>query len=191
MRAQCLMLMLCASVTSFAETNVRMERNGRGLPGEVVDWFNNQKAAPAEAAFERPNIKNLVEWAPLEFPQLKNNNKNNYFLALDSLSLTDDEIVRYVVAIKPTGGNVTTLVFEGLDCASHQYRRYASASSTGDWRELKNSEWKINSKNGHNAWQGFLADEFCRLDAPWPLETIKKEFVANKLPADCSGCQTR
>ncbi|WP_348943625.1 CNP1-like family protein [Chitinibacter sp. FCG-7] len=178
-------------MTSFAETNVRVERNGRGLPGEVTDWFNDQKAAPAEVGFVLPNIKDLTQWAPLDIPQLKNNSKNSYFLALDSLTLNSDEIVRYVVAIKPAGANITTLFFEGLDCASNQYRHYASASSTGDWRELKNSTWKINSKNGHNAWQGYLADEFCSFNAPWPLETIKKEFVANKWPADCSGCQTR
>jgi CNP1-like family len=187
MRAALLMLILSASSTVFAESQIRTNDDDRGAIATASDWLKDQKAAPVESQFVLPKVASLASWVAFSLPQ-ESTRKNAYFLAVDSLSLADDQIVRYAIAIKPAGGNVTTLVYEGLDCASNQHRRYASATLETEWQMSSRNEWKPNSNKGHNAWHGQLADNFCKQDSPWPLDVIKKDFNTGKLARPCEGC---
>lgn len=186
MRVALLMLMICIAPCSVAETNVKPDgRAGNGGLSGVAEWFTGAKPGPAESEFSLPKVVTLGNWATFSIPQLKAT--NSYALSLDSVVIGDDNIVRYAVAVKPLSGNVTTLVFEGIDCKSNQYRRYASAT-TSEWRLQSTKEWKPAIKNGHNAWQGFLADDFCRLDSPYSIESIKKNFGTQVIPNQCPEC---
>jgi hypothetical protein len=191
MRAALLMLILCASTTPalYAQSSNApggvTGSSGGGL-GEVRDWINGKPPVPPEEPFTMPSVVSLREWAVLEFPQ--QNRSNRYTIALDSIAVGKDSIVRYAVAVKPLSGNVTTLVYEGLDCETNQYRRYASATSGSEWRNLKSVEWKPSLKNGHNAWQGYLADDFCSLNTPYKVEVIKKNFGKPLQQSECHDC---
>ncbi|QLI81658.1 hypothetical protein HZU75_09000 [Chitinibacter fontanus] len=187
MRVALLMLML-VSALSFAEEMAPKNATGSGDGvGIVKSWLNGERPVPVESEFVTPKISALQQWADFNVPQA--GAKTQFQLALDSITVGPDEIVRYVVAVKPKAGNVTTLVFEGIDCASNQYRRYANATSKdAEWRQSNKKEWQLISKNGHNAWQGYLADDFCRFSAPWAVETIKKSFGVAKFMGDCAVC---
>ncbi|WP_373973696.1 CNP1-like family protein [Chitinibacter sp. SCUT-21] len=192
MRLALLTLIMCASTTSvvFALENAPTGNSGDGSNlKEIREWVDGKPPVPTEAAFTLPSVANLGNWSVFHFPQ--QNIKNTFMISLDSISVGSDNIVRYAMAIKPAEGNVTTLIYEGLDCETNQYRRYASSTSKSEWRELSSKDWKPNRKNGHNAWQGYLADEFCTLSSPHKLESIKKNFGKPIQQSECYDCQVK
>jgi hypothetical protein len=191
MRAALLMLILCASTTPalYAQGSSGPGSATSGSAGglsKVKEWIDGKLPIPAEEPFSMPAVAALKDWVPFDFPQ--HNRSNNYSIALDSITVGKDAIVRYAVAVKPRSGNVTTLVFEGIDCDTNQYRRYASATMGSEWRNLKSVEWKPSSTNGHNAWQGNLANDFCGLYTPYKVEAIKKNFGKPLQQSECHDC---
>jgi hypothetical protein len=152
--------------------------DGKGIEG-FINWFRSGKAPPQEGNYQLPAVSTLSQWLDYDFTQHEKRNK--YQIAIDSITIgIDDEIVRYVMSVKPINGNVKTVVFEGIDCNSNQYTRYASTTSDSGWIINQKSTWRSNSKEGVNAWQGYLADVMCSIDQPSPLEEIKANLLGDQ-----------
>lgn len=158
----------------------------------IRDLFSRKKAeipTPAEQDFKYPDITQLKDWAPVKFHQEVKT--NNYYLSLDSLTVGKDNIVRYVVTVVPkAGGNKNTL-FEGIDCKTNQYRTYGWGNAANEWTKNSKTTWKLMTKNQHNAWQGSLSDDFCKMGEPWPVETIRKEFTVENKAGNCMACRNQ
>ena len=188
-------LLLTALLASLAQATEYENRPPEGLerggPDDDIMSIFGKKVIPVpkEQAFEYPNIKDLNEWAAIKFYQeLKT---NDYYLSLDSISVGTDEIVRYVITISPkAGGNKNTL-FEGIDCKTDQFVTYGWGNQDNEWTKNSRPIWKVYTKNQYNSWQGSLADEFCKMGDPWPVETIRKSFKTHKLAGDCWGCKAK
>lgn len=59
----------------------------------------------------------------------------------DTLRVTDDGIVRYVVVARSPGGSVNAS-YEGIRCLTGEVKVYARSSSSGTWRPVANADWK-------------------------------------------------
>ncbi len=178
-----------AHADELGRTNPSLGRTNTGESESWLDIFGNSvKPTPAEQAFTFPDIQDLKSWAPIKFRQeIKT---NQYHLALDSLTLGEDDILRYVVAVVPKQGNAKNIIFEGIDCNTHQYRTYGWGNPDGSWLKSSTVTWKKVSQNQHNAWQGALDDKFCQFaDRPDSVEAIRKNFTIDRGPTDCSGCR--
>ncbi|WP_410499499.1 CNP1-like family protein [Chitinibacter sp. S2-10] len=196
MRAVLLILALCFSTTALASSQTGADPRGTstsgddGIFGNTKEWLNGTKPIPVETDFAIPPIAELKQWAAFSFPQL--GKKNTHKLSLNSLTVGADQIVRYAVAVKPANGDVINVVYEGIDCATGQFRRYAAATSTTSWKKSATSRWQAIQSNSPNAWQGYLAEQFCAFGGdPLKLEDIKKDFSSNKIPNDCLGCTAK
>lgn len=91
---------------------------------------------------------------------------NRFFIDRDTLAVDPDGVVRYVLVVRTPGGaeNVT---FEGIRCATHERRIYASGRSDGTWSPARNSRWEPIVNNSYNRVAAALAREyFC--DGPAP-----------------------
>ncbi|QLG89049.1 hypothetical protein HQ393_12815 [Chitinibacter bivalviorum] len=161
-----------------AQNAVEAAKEG-GFAG-LVNWFRSGKAPPEEGSYQLPPVSSLGNWVDYEFTQPKRNKTNTYQISLDGITVGSDEIIRYVMAVKPNISDVTTVVYEGIDCNSNQYRRYASTTSDKDWVLVKSRKWLDNRKDGPNAWQGYLSDAMCSLYGPHSLETIKANIKGNR-----------
>lgn len=64
----------------------------------------------------------------------------------DTITLTPDGIVRYVMVAVNTSGSVNAM-YEGLRCATGQVKTYARAGSSGVWSVVKTPEWRDLSDN--------------------------------------------
>lgn len=65
---------------------------------------------------------------------------NRFLIDQATLSVGADGVVRYVsVVLTPGGGRNVT--FEGMRCATHEYRIYASGRRDGGWSKSRNNEW--------------------------------------------------
>lgn len=99
-----------------------------------------------------------------------------YLIAPESLAIGDDGVVRYVVVVEARSGTARNLLFEGMNCATEEYKSYAFGSPGGEWRRPRRAA----------AWQRIRNDiagifrydlrrlYFCNLGEgrPWPLDQI-------------------
>ncbi len=65
-----------------------------------------------------------------------------------TIKITPDGIVRYVMVASSAGA--TTALYEGIRCATSEYKTYARRSAGGAWRVSQNVEWKT-YRGGANA----------------------------------------
>lgn len=102
-----------------------------------------------------PRSQNLVEF------EVSAATTNHFFIDAATLNVGNDGVVRYVLVVRTSGG-ATNTTFEGMRCASGEYRIYASGHADGGWSKSRNDNWRpIENKpvNRHHA--ALSKDFFC------------------------------
>jgi hypothetical protein len=131
---------------------------------------------PEEKEFTKPDPKKLEKWQ--EFIANYDSRMNKFEIALDSIAVGQDDIIRYAVAVTSKGSKVRNVSLEGLDCKTKQYRSYAYLS--GDqWQNL-NRPWELIFKDKRNGYQYKLAKEFCWGGSPSTVEKIADSMSSNE-----------
>jgi hypothetical protein len=131
---------------------------------------------PEEQEFTKPDPAKIGKWQ--EFIANYDSKMNQFYLALDSISVGEDKIVRYAVAVTTKNSDVRNVSYEGLDCKTKQYRGYAYLS--GDkWQNL-NRKWEVIVKNKRNGYQGKLLKEFCWGGEPSTVPKIVDSMTSNE-----------
>lgn len=91
---------------------------------------------------------------------------NRFMIDEDSISVSGDGVVRYVLLVETQGG-ARTVTFEGVHCASWRQRIYATGRDDGSWSKARDSAWQPIRNNGYNRMRHALAAEhFCDALAP-------------------------
>ncbi|AZN37114.1 CNP1-like family protein [Iodobacter ciconiae] len=133
---------------------------------------------PQEKEFTRADPEKLQKWQ--EFSANYDSRMNKFEVALDSIVVGEDDIIRYAAAVTSKGSKVRNVSFEGIDCKTNQYRSYAYLSGN-QWQNL-NRPWEAIFKGKRNGYQYKLAKEFCWGDAPTTVENIVNSMTSNELP---------
>ncbi len=77
-----------------------------------------------------------------------------------SLSIGKDDVIRYTLLVKSRSG-VVNLSFEGLRCASAEYKVYAYGNErTPEWSAVRNPQWKEIKETGPNRPHAVLLKEY-------------------------------
>ncbi len=64
-----------------------------------------------------------------------------------TLTITSDGVVRYVMVAINSAGSVNAM-YEGIRCASGEFKTYARFNSSGQWSALKDPQWRpLNDNN--------------------------------------------
>lgn len=91
---------------------------------------------------------------------------HRFYVAPSSLSIGDDGVVRYIVAIRTAGG-ANNITFEGMRCETREYKTYAVAQRDGSWARARDPQWRRIEYQPVNAYHAVLyADFFCRNKLP-------------------------
>jgi hypothetical protein len=66
-----------------------------------------------------------------------------------TLTITDDGVIRYVmVAQNSSGVGTVNAMYEGIRCASGEFKTYSRFSSSGQWAPVGNPQWRpLNDNN--------------------------------------------
>ncbi len=111
---------------------------------------------------------------------------HHYRIYLDtkSLSVAEDQVVRYTVVIVSDDG-IWNVSHEGLHCGKKAYRRYAYGMN-GGWQELGDSAWLPLEGEGINAYRkNFYMDYMCDPTDPYsPPEQIIRKFRSRRMVID-------
>lgn len=66
---------------------------------------------------------------------------HRFFIDAPSLSIGEDEVVRYTLVIRTAGG-ATNVSYEGLRCDLRQQKYYATGRPDGTWVRARNPQWR-------------------------------------------------
>lgn len=102
---------------------------------------------------------------------------NDFMVDESTLSVGDDGVVRYVMVITTPGG-AENVSFEGIRCASGEYRVYAMGRSDGSWVTPRNSAWRAVVDNSYDRPRAALMKEyFCDVrSAPSSREELLRRM---------------
>ena len=66
---------------------------------------------------------------------------HRYFIDAQSLSIGEDQVVRYTLVIRTAGG-ASNVSFEGIRCELRQQKYYATGRADGTWARARNPQWR-------------------------------------------------
>lgn len=94
------------------------------------DW--NETEVPPPPSFDKNRL------IPIEMPKYV-----SVKLGVDpqTISVTPDGIVRYVVVATNTAGSVSAM-YEGIRCSSGEVKTYARLTSSSQWSPVPDPEWR-------------------------------------------------
>lgn len=122
--------------------------------------FSTAATAAGERLYENTNVQDEVEWKETEVPPPPSFDANNLVMfdvatnsslsyGVDPATLQispKDGLIRYVmVASSPSGAR--TVLYEGIRCATGEFKTYARYASDGQWIAATDPKWKSMYQN--------------------------------------------
>lgn len=87
--------------------------------------------------------------------------RNRHFIDANSVSVGEDEVVRYTVVIEAAGG-AKNVSFEGLRCKSGERRLYAYGHPDGTWSKARSAGWEdVKFRSILSYRKALYEDHFC------------------------------
>ncbi len=84
---------------------------------------------------------------------------NEFFIDPKSVSVGEDDTVRYTLIIKSVTG-VLNVSFEGIRCGTHEKKLYAFGRKDGSWSRNKYAKWDAIKYKDVNRQHHMLYDDF-------------------------------
>jgi hypothetical protein len=136
---------------------------GCGAPGPQSDWERqNQKGPPPEEQVEPPAFPAAANLLEFNVPE---GGGFRFFVDPATLSVGKDKVVRYTLVARSSDG-VQNVSYEGLRCATADYRTYAFGRVDGSWSTSR-SGWRPVDGPAAQRWRTTLyRDYFCPQNEP-------------------------
>lgn len=120
-----------------------------------------------------------------EFVVSDSDRRFHYYLDSESLSFDEDNVVRYTVVVRSNTG-ASNVAFEGLHCASSEYKLYAFGDGRGRFRPVRKPAWKPVVDRRHSRYRMELLNNY--LCGPEVLNRSPEKIInAIKYDWDLSG----
>lgn len=124
----------------------------RGLPAKAADFeegrgITDDPLLPENDYVNLPETSQAAEWLTFTVKQV---GRHEYAVDPNSVSLGGDGIVRFSLLIRTTGG-VDNISFEGIRCATGEWKMYATGREGGGWARTPGPAWRPISEVGLNA----------------------------------------
>jgi hypothetical protein len=130
------------------------------------------EVAPQLPAY--PKTENLIPFT------VSSATSNRHFIDAASISVGEDQVIRYTVVIETTGG-AKNIFFEGLRCGSGERRLYAYGHPDGTWSKVRNAGWEAIKFRSLLSYRKALYEEyFCPnglgvRDSQEAIENLRRE----------------
>ena len=120
-----LTLLLCLPLAAHAEWG-------------AFDYEFEQDKPWAEVATQLPAYPLAENLLPFT---VSSATRHRHFIDAASISVGEDQVVRYTVVIEAAGG-AKNVMFEGMRCESGERRLYAYGQPDGTWSKARNAGWE-------------------------------------------------
>ena len=127
--------MLCLGVAALA-LGVSLNAMGQVFV-EDPDW--KEVDIPAPPAFNKDRL------IPVAMPPYVT---VRFGVDPATLTITEDGVIRYVmVAQNSSGSSTVSAMYEGIRCASGEFKTYARFNASGQWTAASNPQWRSLTDN--------------------------------------------
>ena len=102
----------------------------------------------------------------------------NYFIDVDSVSLTSDDVLFYTIVIQsPTGSS--NIIYEGIRCATKEVKTLAFGTKDGRFARMAKPEWVYVHTRGPLAYRTMLVDLYVCDKNGWAVDadTVLERLV--------------
>ena len=129
---------------------VRMRGSEPNNVPEGPAWRESSVPPPAY-----PDERNLVE------VRVSGQTRNRFLVDARSLSVGEDEVVRFVLVIE-TPGNAGNVTYSALRCETQEWKDYAFGNRDRSWRVDADAQWRpIVERSRNNHQHTLFKDYFC------------------------------
>jgi len=103
-----------------------------------------------------------------------------YFIDPTSVSLGTDKVLRYAVVLESKAG-VRNYFYEGIRCATDEFKTYAYASQDGHFKPLESASWKNLKTTQDYDYHRLLAELYVCDQNGWALgeKQVRKRIAQN------------
>jgi hypothetical protein len=142
-------LLLCSATLSFAQQL-----------GNFDEEFDDE---------EKPWQEIVVQLPPAPLPEnlaefyVGPTTTSKSYVDLKSLSIGSDNVVRYIMVTKSSGG-ATNVIYSGIRCETYEIKQYAFGRSDGSWSRSRRDKWiRIKDAGSNRQDAALYKSYFCQI----------------------------
>lgn len=94
----------------------------------------------------------------------------NYYIDVNSVSLTADEVLRYTVIIQSPRG-ASNIVYEGIRCATKEIKTLAYGTRDGRFRRMADPRWTFVYTKGPLGYRTTLVERYVCDENGWAIDS--------------------
>lgn len=94
----------------------------------------------------------------------------SYYIDVNSLSLSSDEVLRYTVIIQSPRG-ASNVIYEGIRCATRESKTLAYGTRDGRFRRLSDPQWTYVYTQGPLGYRTTLVEDYVCDEDGWAIDT--------------------
>ncbi len=131
--------------------------------GRLDEQFDDETKPWQEIAVQFPAMPSEADLLPFDVSATAT---QRFALDAKSLTLGSDAVVRYTLVTQSAAG-ARNVSYEGIRCASLEYKIYALGHADGTWSRARRDQWQPIVNNAMNRQQAALVqDYFCMANSP-------------------------
>jgi hypothetical protein len=175
-----LLFVLGADARVTAQPNLEMKASEKGFLSDGSEkWSESDR-------IEYPDVPRQANLVPLDSELIGGD--HDYFIDRASVSMGEDGVLRYTIVVRPPKG-AGNVLYEGIRCATAEYKTYAYATSSGEFRPLTAQVWRKLKTKAYNDYHRVLAERYVcdQGGATLSEKQVQKRIAQN----DPSGIRVR
>jgi hypothetical protein len=102
----------------------------------------------------------------------------NYYIDVNSVSLTSDEVLHYTIVIQSASGS-SNIIYEGIRCATKEVKTYAFGTRDGRFARMANPKWTYFFTRGPLGYRTQLVEQYVCDEDGWATDadTVLERLV--------------
>lgn len=158
----------------LANTPVAMATEHFDNPRRPDNWVPAERAEPAteetwkEASLALPPFPRAQDLLPLRAET--GDAEYSYYIDVNSVTLTSDEVLRYTVVIQAPGG-ANNIFYEGIRCATKEVKSFAYGTRDGRFERMANPEWRYLYVRGPMGFRTALVERYVCDEQGWAVDS--------------------
>ncbi len=147
------------------------------VPAEIAEPEESEQPSKEEAVL-LPPFPRARDLLPLRADA--GDAEYTYYIDVNSVSLTTDEVLRYTVIIQAAGG-ASNIIYEGIRCATREIKTFAYGTGDGRFIRMRDPQWTYVYTQGPLGYRTTLVETYVCDANGWAVDsdTVLERLVTH------------
>jgi len=159
-------IFLCATQASARDDATNPNRPDDLTPAERGVLFE-EEPEKKEAVISLPAFPRASDLLPLRAE--KGEADYTYYIDVNSVRLSEDEVLFYTVVIQSADG-ASNIIFEGIRCATDEVKSIAYGTRDGRFEFMPDAQWTYFYNEGPFGYRNDLVETYACSEAGWAVD---------------------